>query len=102
MFTLSDPLPSQSKFNIVLMVMGSLTGRMASRPILPVKLSITISTMLNFDGNCDGNRVRKCKQTLRKYVLVSVKQAHDAMMLIYVHYFVSLSTCGVGIAIYFP
>ena len=55
--------PSPSKFNIVLMVMGSLTGRMASRPILPIKIPITTDTILNFDGNCNGDGVGKCKCT---------------------------------------
>ena len=43
-----------------------LTGRMGLEPILPVKLSVTISTMLNFDGECDGDghSVGMCKQTL--------------------------------------
>ena len=57
---------ARQKFNIMSMVMDSLTGRMGDRPILPVKLPITISTMLNFDGNCYGDRdgVWMCKQTL--------------------------------------
>ena len=48
------------------MVMGSLTGRMGDRSILPVKLPVTISTMLNFDRDCDGDRhgVGMCKHTL--------------------------------------
>ena len=29
--------------------------RMGSRPILPVKGTVTIDTMLNFDGDCDGD-----------------------------------------------
>ena len=51
-------LPSQcpSKFNIVLMVTGSLTGRMGDR------LPVTIDMMLNFDG--DG--VGTCKQYSRR------------------------------------
>ena len=28
---------------------------MGSRPILPVKGTVTIDTMLNFDGDCDGD-----------------------------------------------
>ena len=64
-----SPSPSQfpSKFNIMSMVMGSLTGRMDVSPILPVKLLITISIMLNFDRHCDGDEdgVITCKQTLR-------------------------------------
>ena len=48
------------------MVTGSLTGKMGVRPILPVRLSVTIATMLNFDGHCDGDGdgVGMCKQAL--------------------------------------
>ena len=66
------PTPSQSpsqcpsKFNIVLMVTGGLAGRMGLSPILPVKLSVTIDMMLNFDRHCDGDGdadgVGTCKQ----------------------------------------
>ena len=58
-----SPSQSSSKFNIVQIVTGSLTGRMGDRPILPVKLPITIDTMLSFDS--DGDGVGMCKQTLR-------------------------------------
>ena len=34
------------KFNIVLMVMGTLTARMGSTPILPIEVPITIDTLL--------------------------------------------------------
>ena len=47
-----------SKFIIMSMVMSSLTGRMSLSPILPVKLPVTISTILNFDTHCDGERER--------------------------------------------
>ena len=40
--------------------MDRLTERMGSEPILPVKQSVTIDTMLNFDGH----REATCKQTL--------------------------------------
>ena len=64
------PSPSQSqspsKFNTVSMVTGTLMGRMYLEAILTVKLPVTISTMLNFDG--DGNGVRKCKHTLTNWV----------------------------------
>ena len=51
------PSPSQcpSKFIVVPIVTGSLTGRKGDRPILPVKLPVTIDIMINFDGHCDGN-----------------------------------------------
>ena len=46
------------------MVTGSLTGRMGLEAILPVKLPVTINTMLNFDGHSDddGDAVGMCKQ----------------------------------------
>ena len=49
------------------MVTDSLTGKMGVRPILPVRLSVTIATMLNFDGHCDGDGdgVGMCKQAFR-------------------------------------
>ena len=53
--------PSLSRLIIVLMRSGTLTGRMAAEPILPVKQSITIGTMINLDGDDDG--VGRCKQT---------------------------------------
>ena len=60
------PSPSPSKFNIVPMVTGSLTGRMGLEAILPVKLPVTIDTMLNFDEHSDGDGdgVGMCKQAL--------------------------------------
>ena len=50
------------KVNIVLMM----TGWMGLEPILPVKVPITMGTMLNFDGDChgDGHGIGMCKQTL--------------------------------------
>ena len=63
-----SPSPSEcpSKFNIVPMVTGSLTGRMGLEAILPVKLPVTIDTMLNFDGHSDGDGdgAGMCKQAL--------------------------------------
>ena len=40
-------------------------GRMGLEPILPVKVPATIGTMLNFDGDCDGDRhgVGTCKHS---------------------------------------
>ena len=78
-----SPPPSQcmSKFNIVLMVTGSLTGRMGDTSILPVKLPITISTMLNFDGHCDGDGdgVGTCKHTFKSAVKARLHQASASM-----------------------
>ena len=40
--------------------------RMGVQPILPIKVSVTIGTMLNFDGDFDGHGDGDitCKQTL--------------------------------------
>ena len=53
---------------------------MGSRPILPVKLPITINTMVNFDGGCDGDGdgVGICKQTLRPSIGLNGSQAHSS------------------------
>ena len=42
------------------MVTGTLTGRMSVEPILPVKVPVTTSVMLNFDGPNFG--VGTCEQ----------------------------------------
>ena len=57
--------PSLSKFNIVPMLTDCLVDRMGSRPILSVKWSSTIGTMLNFDrdGDRHGHRDGTCKWT---------------------------------------
>ena len=46
--------------------MDHLTGRMGSVPILSVKQSVSIGTMINFDGDEDGHGDGDgtCKQTL--------------------------------------
>ena len=43
-----------------------LIGRTGSRHILPSRLPVTIDTMLNFDGDCDGDghRIRTRKHTI--------------------------------------
>ena len=38
-------------------------GRMGTEPILPVKWSVSTGTMINFDGDSDGDGT--CKQILR-------------------------------------
>ena len=58
---LLSPSPSPSKFNIVPME----TDRLGSELILSAKQSITIHTMLNFDGDLDGHGDGISKQTLR-------------------------------------
>ena len=47
--------------------MDTLMDRMGVRPILPVKVSITIDIMLNFDDDFDGHGDGDvtCKQTLK-------------------------------------
>ena len=61
------PSLSQSKYNIVPMVTVRLMGRMCMEPILSIKQSVSIDTMINFDG--DGDRHRDgdgmCKQALK-------------------------------------
>ena len=49
-----------------------LTVRIGSVPILSVKRSVSIDTMLNFDGDGDGHRDRDgtCKQALNSTVLL--------------------------------
>ena len=47
---------------------------MGLEPILPVKQSVTISTMLNFDSDWYG--VGTCKQTLRGSVHLSQSNGH--------------------------
>ena len=47
--------PSPSKFNILPMVTVCLMGRMGTEPILSVKRSVSIDTMINFDGDGDGH-----------------------------------------------
>ena len=58
-----SPCPSPSKFNIVPMEMDRLMAEWVT--ILPVKWTVTIGTMLNFDGDGDGHRDGDgtCKQT---------------------------------------
>ena len=69
-FPTSSPSTSQcpSKFNIMSIVTAILTDRMGDRSILPVKMPVTICTMLNFDG--DGDSVGTCKQTFKPNVLL--------------------------------
>ena len=50
-----SPSPSPSKFSIVPMVMVRLMGRMGTEPILSIKESISMDTMINFDGDGDGH-----------------------------------------------
>ena len=44
------------------MVMVHLMGRMGTEPIPPIKRSVSIDTMINFDGEGDGDGT--CKQAL--------------------------------------
>ena len=48
------------------MVTFTLTDRMGSRSILPIKVSVTTDTMLNFDDDFDGHGDGDvtCKQSL--------------------------------------
>ena len=67
------PSPSPSKYNIVPMEMVRLTDRMGTEPILSVKRSVSIDTIVNFDGGGDGHRDGDgtCKQAFSL-----LKQAH--------------------------
>ena len=49
----------------MLMMTGLVTDRIGSRAILSIKQSVTIDTMLNFDGDSDGHGDGKCKETLK-------------------------------------
>ena len=62
-----SPSPSPSKYNVVPMVTVHLMGRMGTEPILSVKRSISIDTMINFDvdGDGHGHGDSRCKQALR-------------------------------------
>ena len=42
---------------------NGLVDRLGSEPIMSVKWSVSIGTVINFDGDTDGT----CKQTLRPY-----------------------------------
>ena len=56
--------PSPSKFNIASIEMDRLMDRIGSVPILPIKQTVTIGIMLNFDGDGDrhGDGDGTCKQ----------------------------------------
>ena len=73
------PTPFPSKFIIMPMVTGSPTGRMGSIPILPVRLPVTIITMLNFDRHCDGdgNGLGTCKQAFMGYCSFNFVQSFE-------------------------
>ena len=49
---------------IVYIVTDRLTGRMGSEPILSIKWSVSMYTMIKFDGDEDGDGNGTCKQTL--------------------------------------
>ena len=49
---------------IVWMVTDCLMGRLGLEPILSIKQSVSIGTMINFDSDCDGLGDGTCKQAL--------------------------------------
>ena len=55
---------SPSKFNITSMVMQTQTQN-GSELILWVSICVAIDTMLNFDGDVDGNTDVKCEQSIK-------------------------------------
>ena len=50
------------------MVTVCLTGRMGTEPVLPIKRSVSIGTMINFegDGHAHGDGYGTCKKALRE------------------------------------
>ena len=52
------------KFTTVWMVMDHLMDRLGSEPILSIKQSVSISTMVNFDGDGHGNGDGMCKRAV--------------------------------------
>ena len=44
------------------MVTVYLTGRMSVEPILPIRWTVSIGTIVKFDGDKDSDGVRMCKQ----------------------------------------
>ena len=67
--------PSPSRFIIVPMLTVCLSGRMGVGTILPVRRAVTISTMINFDGDGDGHGdgVGTCKHALTQSILNASK-----------------------------
>ena len=59
---------SPSKYNIVPMETVRLIDRMGTEPILSIKWTVSIDTMINFDGNGHGDGT--CKQALRSNKLM--------------------------------
>ena len=80
------PTPSlcPSEFNIVLMMMGNLTGRMGSRPILPVRQPVTIDAIIKLDGdgNGVGDGIGMCKQALTIDCMVDSCQWYEVISVI--------------------
>ena len=66
------------------MVMVHLTGRMGTEPILSIKRSVSIDTMINFDGDGDGhgNVDGTCKQAFILSSSLMLHQLYDSM---YIH-----------------
>ena len=50
--------------SVTVTVNFTLTEKMGSEPNVSVKRSVSIGTMLNFDGDTDGHGDGMCKQTL--------------------------------------
>ena len=63
-FTCTDTVTITNKFYHC----GYLTGRMGSTSILPIRQTVTISTIVKLDGDSDGHGdgVVTCKLTLKR------------------------------------
>ena len=61
------------------MVTVRLMVRMGTEPILPIKRSVSIGTMLNFDGDRHGDGDGTCKQALSHYLLEKIFMSQQNM-----------------------
>ena len=59
-----SPCPLMSPSNFQISIVCMMTVRMGLEPILSVKRSVSIDTMIKFDGDIDGHGDGMCKQAL--------------------------------------
>ena len=67
--TVTVPVTVTVKFIIVLMMTARLTGRMGVEPILPVRQTVTIGTIVKLDGDGHGDGIGTCKHTLNVNII---------------------------------